>query len=57
MVVLSFDHIVHRINVDGLCERQELETLLDWLNNSKSPIFDGAALNVMQALATKAIIF
>ena len=32
LVVFSFDHIAHTINLDGLYEKNNLELLIYWIN-------------------------
>ena len=46
MAIFSFDHIGHKINLDGVYERNELDFLFEWLATHSPDVFNGTAIDI-----------
>lgn len=57
MAVFTFDHIGNAINVHGVYEKMELDTLFAWLHAAAPSIFAGAALDVGANVGNHALYF
>ncbi|MGF6769048.1 FkbM family methyltransferase [Paraburkholderia sp. GAS199] len=56
LVVFSFDHIGREINISGIYEIKELETLFAWLSQYKN-IFDGIAIDIGANIGNHSLYF
>ena len=56
LVVFSFDFISQRINLDGLFEKNELDTLFQWLS-TQPEVFDGIAIDVGANIGNHSLYF
>lgn len=57
MVVFSSDHISHDINLDGFYEKDYLITLINWLKEYHSNIFNGAVIDVGANIGNHSVFF
>jgi FkbM family methyltransferase len=56
LVVFSFDFIGHHINLDGVFEKGELDTVFQWLSKSESA-FAGVAIDVGANIGNHSLYF
>jgi FkbM family methyltransferase len=56
LVVFSFDFIGHYINLDGVFEKGELDTVFAWLATSKNS-FDGVAIDIGANIGNHSLYF
>ena len=57
LVVFSFDHIAHRINVDGIFEKVELEAFFEWMHSVGVMFGNSTALDVGANIGNHALYF
>ena len=57
LVIFSFDHIGHRINLDGVYEKEELEFLFDWLAELGCDLKNKTALDVGANIGNHSLFF
>ena len=57
LVVFSFDHIAHRINVDGLFEKDELGAFFDWMSSVGVDFHRSNALDVGANIGNHSLYF
>ena len=57
LVVFSFDHVAHRINVDGIFEKEELEAFFEWMQSVGVLFGNSAALDVGANIGNHALYF
>ncbi len=56
LVVFSFDYIGHCINLEGIFENKDLETVFDWLKQYKGS-FDGTAIDIGANIGNHSLYF
>ncbi len=57
LVVFSFDHIAHHINLFGGYEHEELDLFFDWVSKNMDGIFEGIALDVGANIGNHSLYF
>ncbi len=57
LVVFSFDHVGHSINLNGIYESKELETFFSWMNSCGNEVFDGAAVDIGANIGNHSLYF
>lgn len=57
LVVFAFDHVAHKININGIYERDELEILIEWLNIKHPDIFNGIAIDIGANIGNHSVFF
>lgn len=57
LVVFSFDHISHEINLNGLYERNELDAFFSWLKVDRKYIFDNTAIDIGANIGNHSLYF
>jgi FkbM family methyltransferase len=56
LVVFSFDYIAHHINLNGIYEIKELETLFGWISKYKN-VFNGTAIDIGANIGNHSLYF
>ncbi|MFM0208850.1 FkbM family methyltransferase [Paraburkholderia sediminicola] len=56
LVVFSFDHIAHDINLNGIYEAKELETFFGWISKYKG-VFNGTAIDIGANIGNHSLFF
>mgnify|MGYP001184277305 CR=1 FL=1 len=57
LVVFSFDHIAHAINLDGLYEKNNLELLIYWINSNCPSFLNGNVLDIGANIGNHSLFF
>ncbi len=57
LAVFSFDHISHDINIDGIYEKDYLNTLVVWLKEFYPSVFNGSAIDVGANIGNHSLFF
>lgn len=57
LVVFAFDHIAHKINLNGIYERDELEILIEWINEKYPDVFNGTAIDIGANIGNHSVFF
>ena len=57
LVVFAFDHIAHKINLNGIYERDELEILIEWINEKYPSVFNGTAIDIGANIGNHSVFF
>jgi FkbM family methyltransferase len=57
LFVYSFDHIGHKININGLYEGAELEFFFKWLSKSYPESYNGTALDIGANIGNHSLFF
>jgi FkbM family methyltransferase len=57
LLVFAFDHIAHKINLNGIYEREELEILAEWIKFKFPFILNGTAVDIGANIGNHSIFF
>lgn len=57
LAVFAFDHIAHKINLNGIYERDELEILIEWINEKYPDVFNGTAIDIGANIGNHSVFF
>ena len=57
LIVFSFDHIAHTINLDGLYEKTNLEFFIEWIKSNCPSILNGTVLDIGANIGNHSLFF
>lgn len=57
LVVFAFDHIAHKINLNGIYEREELEILVEWIKLKYPLLLNGTAIDIGANIGNHSVFF
>lgn len=57
LAIFAFDHIGHRINLEGLYEGPELRAFVTWAARERAAIFDGCAVDIGANIGNHSLFF
>ncbi len=57
LIVFSFDHIAHTINLDGLYEKTNLEFFIEWIKSNCPSFLDGTVLDIGANIGNHSVFF